>query len=265
MKQKIFTESYFASASETNPEQELAVTELVVKIIDIATAHANSLGIGNPSMVDIGGGWVLSRLTVEMKRYPRVNEDYSLSTWVEDWNNRFSVRAFRVTAESGEVLGYARSVWMVLNTETHNGMSLASLPFNREMIATDLQCPISRQARHLQILPPDSKPNATTLTATAPPREYIFKYCDLDSYRHVNTVRYVTLLLNQFSLEDFDNSFISRIEMSFLHEAKYGMKIDILRHDTDEDSEVLSTSLLLRDREEATPLLYARIFRKKRN
>mgnify|MGYP002508154710 CR=1 FL=1 len=70
------------SANESNPEGELAVNILVGNIIEIATAHANMLGIGNPAMAHLGAGWVLSRLTIEMTRYPKCNTSYVLKTWV---------------------------------------------------------------------------------------------------------------------------------------------------------------------------------------
>ena len=48
----------------------MSVPVLVSKIIDVATAHANALGIGNPSMVEMRAGWILSRVSVEMVRWP---------------------------------------------------------------------------------------------------------------------------------------------------------------------------------------------------
>ena len=68
--EKIYRQSFFLSAGETNPEQEMSVPVLVSKIIDVATAHANALGIGNPSMVEMRAGWILSRVSVEMVRWP---------------------------------------------------------------------------------------------------------------------------------------------------------------------------------------------------
>ena len=64
-----FKQTFFLSAGETNAEQEISLPLLTSKIIDIATAHANSLGIGNPAMEARGCGWVLSRIAIEMGRY----------------------------------------------------------------------------------------------------------------------------------------------------------------------------------------------------
>ena len=96
----------------SNPEGELAVNILVGNIIEIATAHANMLGIGNPAMAHLGAGWVLSRLTIEMTRYPKCNTSYVLKTWVENWNEHFSTRDFSVEDEAGKLYPGIRTVGM---------------------------------------------------------------------------------------------------------------------------------------------------------
>ena len=130
MPDKVYSQAFFLSAGEVNAEAELSLPLLTAKIIDIATAHANSLGIGNPSMEERGAGWVLSRLTIEMTRYPRVNENYTLSTWVESWNRHFSVRCFCISDPEGKPMGYARSIWMVMNTRTRDNEGLGPVSYN---------------------------------------------------------------------------------------------------------------------------------------
>ncbi len=49
-KEKVLTQSFFISAGDCNAEKELSLTLLTAKLIDIATKHANMLGIGNPCM-----------------------------------------------------------------------------------------------------------------------------------------------------------------------------------------------------------------------
>ncbi len=265
-----FTQSFFLSAGEANPEQEMSVPVLVSKIIDVATAHANSLGIGNPAMSSLHAGWVLSRLTVEMNRWPKVNETYSLSTWIETFNRHFSERAFAFEDEAGEIIGYARSVWMVMGVDTHENVGLGHLALPDDMIRGD-RVPISKQKRHQLIFPYDASPEEITqggVAADRPSREYTFRYCDLDFYRHVNTVRYVELLLNQFTLEEFDREAVSRFELSFLREATYGMKAEIRRRDfPEEDGEEgrVVTSFSIVDSEDSAPVLYARIILSERN
>lgn len=260
-----YTESFFLSAGEVNAEGEMAMPLLASKIIDIATAHANSLGIGNPSMAHLGLGWVLSRLTIEMQRWPKANENYSLTTWIESWNRHFSLRCFCIEDAEGKPLGYARSIWMVMNTATRENAGLGHLNLPDNMISTR-ECPIARQAKHTAIVPADSAANASSkfLKATYPTRRYTFKYCDLDFYRHVNTVRYITLLLNQFSLEQYDSHFLKRMELNFLHEAQYGTTVNILTSRSESNDGLYNMALTDNSDDEPATLLFARLSFEKR-
>lgn len=249
-------EEWFLSAGEVNAEGEISLSLLTSKIIDVATAHANALGVGNPAMEHLGRGWVLTRMAIEMERYPKVNERYGLVTWVEDWNKHFSIRNFMVTDDRGEPCGYATSVWMVLDTHTRENAGLSHLSPPEGMISSR-KCPIKRPGKHLVILPLDCdrEPIRGEIKATADARDYRFGYSDLDFYRHVNTVRYVSMLLNQFSLEQMDRMKVHRLEMAFMREGRYSEPVKLLRSDRDEGQTMFS----LADADDGTPLLFASV------
>lgn len=233
---------YFLSAGDVNAEGEMSLPLLTAKIIDISTAHANMLGVGNPAMEDIGCGWVLSRLTIEMERYPRVNEAFTLTTWVEVWNRHFSMRDYRIEDTDGNALGYARSVWMVMDTLSHENKGLSHLKLDPETLAPEIPCPIERQSKH------------KSLGAEFAKRKYRFRYCDIDFYRHVNTVRYVELLLNGYSVKEMDAKTVRRLELSFLHEGHFDSEVEIRQSDDGDTS-----SFTLYDVSGQREILYARI------
>ena len=218
--EQIFAESYFVSAGDSGPEGELSLTVLISRIIETATFHANSLHIGNPDMKDLDGGWVLGRLTIQMEKYPPVNTEFTLSTWIEGWNRMFSTRCFEIKGKDGYIYGYARTVWMVINLMTHENLGLSHLSLPEGMTA-NRECPIPVQGKHRI---PDSAPVAS----------YVFKYSDLDFYRHVNTLKWTEILLDRYTLHDFDENFIHRFEISFMKEGRYGMKTEIRAHKTDD-------------------------------
>jgi len=236
--EKEISREYFVSAGDANPQGELSLSSLTNKIIEIATVHANSLHIGNPDMQDIGGGWVLSRLTIEMMQYPVINTSFTLTTWVEAWNRHFSARCFEISDAKGRTLGYARTIWMIINLESHENLGLAHFNIPPNLIS-DRPCPIPTQKKH-----------AIAVGATHIDRR--FTYTDIDFYRHVNTTRYLEIFLNLFSLEHFDRNRISRMEMSFMREGKYGQMATIY-HSTRED-EVVEMAIS----HDETPLVHAR-------
>lgn len=196
-----------------------------------------------------------------MERYPRVNETYRLSTWVESWNRHFSVRNFMVADAAGEPIGYATSVWMVLDTRTRENAGLSHLSLAPDMI-TGRTCPIARPGKHAVIVPEeyDGEIAKGVSRATAPALQYTFCYGDLDFYRHVNTVRYVNLLLNRFTLEEMDSTQVARLEMAFMREGRYGETVRLLRSD-----DGVHTSFALSDADTGTALLSAALVRRPRN
>ncbi|MDE6258353.1 MAG: hypothetical protein K2M53_08250 [Muribaculaceae bacterium] len=250
-----YSQKIFISANEANPEGELAVNVLVTDLIMVATQAAMELGIGNPTMAHLNAGWVLSRLTIEMKSYPKVNTHYKIITWVESWNRHFSVRDFEIQDCDGNAVGFARSIWMVLNTETHENFGLSHLTLP-EGAVSKRACPISRQEKHVDIHPSCSNEvPASALKANTEERNYTFQYNDIDFYRHVNTMRYVTLLLNSYTLEEFDRHFLSRLELSFLHEGNFGETVEIRRFNHPDDLSSFSLYSLKKEK----PILFARI------
>lgn len=252
---------FFLAAGDCNAEGRLSLTSLTTKLIEIATEHANSLGIGNPQMAHLNAGWILSRLTIGMEKYPEVNCRYILKTWIEDFNRHFSTRCFSIESPEGDVYGYSRSIWLVMDAVNHSNFGTAHLSLPEDAILGK-GVPLAPQNKHIPIYESDKNPAVKKfLLSTHKPYRYTFQFCDLDFYRHVNTVRYIAILLNQFSLKEHDQHFVERLELSFLHEASFGMETLLLRSD-DEENPLLS-SFQLTDSETKTPLLFARILRTK--
>lgn len=258
--------SWYLSAGDVNAERQLSLPFLISRLIEISTNHANMLGIGNSEMPNNHCGWVLSRVCVEMNDYPAVDSFFSISTWIESWNRHFSERAFSINDNSGHAIGYARQTWMVLDTETHANAGLSALAFDESYLSQRI-CPIKKQGKHRLIQLPEERQinDRRSVEATAPVRFHTFGYSDLDGYRHVNTVRFVELLMNQFTLEEHDTHYVARIEISFLSEGKYGKVMEILRVDScDSDDDELISEFMIRTKEEHTPVLYSKVILKPR-
>jgi len=216
---KEFTKTYYLAAGECNPQGEMPLTLLMTRIIEVATLHANSWGVGYARLIEDNHVWVLSRVTIEMQRYPRVNEDYSLTTWIEDYNRHFSQRNMRVDDASGNAIGYVRTIWMVIDLSSRASVDISQLGYIRENVS-DLPCPIEPMSR----LRPIEEGHAV---------DYTFGYMDCDFNRHVNTVRYLSHLMNLFDMDCYDHYFIHRMEISFIKETHYGEMAQFVINDSD--------------------------------
>jgi len=216
---KEFSKTYYLAAGECNPQGELPLTLLMTRIIEVATLHANSWGVGYERLIRDNQVWVLSRVAIEMTEYPKVNTNYKLTTWIEDYNRHFSQRNMRIDDENGRPLGYVRTIWMVIDMNTRASVDIEKLGYIRENVS-DIPCPIEPQSR----LRPIEQGHAV---------DYTFGYMDCDFNRHVNTVRYLSLLMNMFDMDCYDHYFIRRMELSFIKETHYGETAQFVIDDSD--------------------------------
>ena len=242
---------------DANAEGELALPVLVAKIIDVATAHACSLHIGNPDMADKGCGWVLARFSIEVTRYPEIYENYSLVTWIENLNRRFSTRVFELRGSDGKAIGWCRSIWMAMNYTTRESHDLQMLNLPPSEIK-GIGVPIALQAKHRAILAQGSREESGKLVSSHPIVTHRYGFSDLDFYRHVDTVNHVALILNQFSLEDHDIKRVTRFEIAFMHETPPNTTVNILRAQEPESPDITCFSLT-DTKNPAIPMIFSRV------
>lgn len=208
------TQRFFLAAGECDAEGRMPLTLIAQRIIEVATAHANSLGIGYATLIQFNIGWVLSRLSIEMIRYPKINEHYNFTTWIESINRRFSERNFAITTDDGETIGYARTIWSAIDFVARSGADLSCLDLD-SLPKADLPCPINKT------------PRIGTLQGNIECNDYRFSFCDLDFNRHVNTIRYLELMMDQWPLEHYDVKQIKRIDLLFHNECRFGENVTV--------------------------------------
>ena len=230
---KQFYKDYYLAAGECNPQGEMPLTLLMTRIIEVATFHANSWGVGYARLIQDNQVWVLSRVTIEMTSYPKVNTNYRLTTWIEDYNRHFSQRNMRLDDGDGNTLGYVRTIWMVIDLATRRSADIEQLAYIGENVSSR-PCPIA----------PLGKLRPVTEGRVV---EHTFGYAECDFNRHVNTVRYLELFINQFEMSYFDNHFIHRMEVAFNKETRYGERAQI--RSCEEAADVTRMSVVVGDEE----------------
>lgn len=212
---KEFSRDFHLTGGETGPEGEMPISLAAERVIEIATNHADRLGVGYEAMIQQNQAWVLSRLSIEMMRYPAVNEDYRLTTWVSSFNRRFSERDFQFSTLDGRPLGYARTMWAAIDLSSR-GVGELDIVTRLGEVIVDRPCPIAAIPR-LGAVADDCRHSG-----------YKFAYRDIDFNRHVNSVAYIRLLLDAWSLEHHDRYRVKRIDTAYIHEARCGDGVDLL-------------------------------------
>ena len=186
-----------------------------------ASNHASQRGFGFSDMTEKHTAWVLSRMAIEINRYPEMSEPVTLYTWIDEVGHLFTGRSFELCDSSGAAIGYARSVWAAIDMQTRR-----PTPLDAEVLGeyvSDKVCPIEKPGK---------------IAATESDFEglpYKVKYSDLDINGHFNSIKYIEHLLDLFEVDLFREKEVRRFEIAYLSEGRYGMPLTLHKSETEQD------------------------------
>ncbi|MDR0575493.1 MAG: acyl-[acyl-carrier-protein] thioesterase [Tannerella sp.] len=190
-------------------------------LLHAASNHASQRGFGFNDMTERHTAWVLSRLAIEMSRYPEMSEPVTLYTWIDEVGRLFTSRCFELTDRAGAPVAYARSIWAAIDIQTRR-----LTPLDVEALSiylSDRICPIEKPGKIAAI---------ETESDGVP---YQAKYSDLDINGHFNSIKYMEHLLDLFELDLFREKEVRRFEISYLSEGRYGMPLTLHKKETEPD------------------------------
>ena len=206
---KIGTYKFVAEPFHVDFTGRLTLGVLGNHLLNCAGFHAAERGFGMATVNEENYTWVLSRLAIEMEEMPAQYESFSIDTWVEDVYRLFTNRNYAIRDKDGRPIGYARSVWAMINMHTRKPIDLLSVNGGsiRDFIC-DAPCPIDTPSR----IKVDTGEETASLRA---------KYSDIDVNGHVNSIRYIEHILDLFPLDMFRTQRVRRFEMAYVAESYY--------------------------------------------
>lgn len=220
---KIGTYSFIAEPFHVDFTGRLTLGVLGNHLLNCAGFHATDRGFGIATLNEDNYTWVLSRLAIELEEMPYQYEKFTVQTWVENVYRLFTDRNFALLDKDGKKIGYAHSVWAMINLNTRKPADLLALHGGSIVdYVCDEPCPIGKPSR---IKVASCEP-AATLTA---------KYSDIDINGHVNSIRYIEHILDLFPIEMYRTKRIRRFEMAYVAESYYGDELSFFMDDAGED------------------------------
>lgn len=188
-------------------------------LLNCAGFHATDRGFGIASLNEDNYTWVLSRLAIELDEMPYQYENFSIQTWVENVYRLFTDRNFALINKDGKKIGYARSVWAMINLNTRKPADLLALHGGSIVdYVCDEHCPIEKPSR----IKVASIISADSIKA---------RYSDIDVNGHVNSIRYIEHILDLFPIEIYKEKRIRRFEMAYVAESYYGDELSFYMDD----------------------------------
>lgn len=184
-------------------------------ILNTAGIDAHGKGFGVDALNADNHSWVLSRMAVELDWQPTQYTDYTVATWISDYGRVLSTRNFTLTDAAGREFGRAVTQWAMIDLQSRSAIDLSWVGDAHADAIVDVP-------------PPAEKPRKIRSVTPSERYEHRVVYSDIDFNRHVNTVRYLELILNHWPLEHHDRHIVRRLDLMFHHECRFGETVRLL-------------------------------------
>lgn len=208
--------NYEVSFEKVDFTLHATIESLCMDILSVAGTDARKNGISADTLMAQGRSWVLSRLAVEFDRIPEQFEKYDIHTWVNPHESRLlSTRNFELTDAESKVFGRAVSQWCVIDFNRRMPVMLGEVEnlFDPDYYCTaPSPCEAPRKIRGIE---PQTE------------RKHEVRYSDIDFNRHVNTMRYIRMMLNTVPIEYLTENRPVRLDIHFAKECHLGEVLTI--------------------------------------
>ncbi|MGI6161725.1 MAG: acyl-[acyl-carrier-protein] thioesterase [Christensenellales bacterium] len=189
------------------------MSEMFIAMQELGELHCSRLGYARSQLIQKGLIWVLTRVKVEAKRYPKLGDNINITTWPGKTKKTVFPRFYLANDSNGSLLG-AHTLWMLVDAKTHQ-MAMPSKHGVVVEAAPDLE-------------PTAAYPGRLSLKGDVLRREKRrVCYSDLDINRHMNNTRYVEWIYDIIDCKDFDGAAFSDFQINYLNEARAGDEISL--------------------------------------
>ena len=176
---------------------------------DVASIHAEDIGVGYLAMLEKNLYWVLSRIKIDILKQPQINQRVVVETWPLEKGRIDFDRDLKILSEDGEVLVLGTSKWCVIDTKTRELQRTQNVEYVGEYYLEK-----NYQDRCGNIVLADE--------GLEPKFQYKVGFCDLDHNQHMNNTNYANLVLNAV-----ENKIFSHFEINFNNECLLDDTIEV--------------------------------------
>ena len=183
---------------------------------EIAWEHAGLLHFGLDDLLKKNLFWVLSRVRVEIARFPLWTEKIKLVTYPRGVDGLFALRDYEVYDANNQRIIAGSSSWLILNAQNRRPVRLS-----------DIGLPFIANER--SALAQNPSKIADAIGSSIVRDKITVKPSDFDVNYHVNNTRYIEWAYNTFNFNHHKENTLKMVEVNFLAEGKenYNLNIDL--------------------------------------
>ncbi len=209
---KPWEETFSIRSYEVEPGGRASVQAICQYLQEGASNHAKELGFSVENMIAHNLTWVMSRLHVEVDRYPTWRDRVKLTTWPSRQNGLMATREFLLHAPGGERLARATSAWLLIDLKRRRPVRLPD--FILELLLPDRERAL--EDSFAKMVPPEVDSYES---------RFDVRWSDLDLNAHVNNVRYVEWAIEGLPPTFREGRCMKALEVNFRLETRYGATV----------------------------------------
>lgn len=203
----------------------LSLPAAMTYFMDIATVHAQALGIGYGAMEKKNLVWITTKTMVDMYKAPGFLREAEVSTWVEGQKNGRSYRDYAIRDEKGNLLVAGKTEWTALDINKR-------LPVPADdVVPKNLDKKDSVCARDFRMINHDFSDAAVLGT-------YKVRSIDVDFIGHMNNISYVRAFLGCLSSKELRENPIRHFEISYVSQCFEDNTLEFRIRRTGKEAEV---------------------------
>jgi len=211
----VLEQKYTIGISDVDFLQTLKISSLFGYFQEIASFHANNLGIGLDAISSKHNvTWVLVKIKVEIDQFPLWNDEIIIQTWPLKPKRFEFERNYIVKDSNGNVIIRAISSWVIMDLETRELQKA-------ELIEVDYPNFIENKAidGKLGKLKPFGEPKVVYKKTIG--------YSDIDMNGHLTNSKYIDYIMDCFPCEGHKKYKVRTIQVSYVNEALPGETITL--------------------------------------
>lgn len=241
----IYKDEYRITTLLANPQGNLGLFGVLNLLQETAWSHAETIGLGFHDMERTNLYWVLTRQSLFMDHWPRINTIVQVHTWLRPPEGAFVTREFSLYDQNGTPLGACSTTWLALDKVTKKILPALDLaPWDKMTNAqftniTPEKIPVSGEYQHLAKLR--------------------VRNSDLDINQHVNNTKYAQWILDSIPYPLHKSLRLKKYCVNFLAETHLEdiVQIDQSVHSTDPSTNDSGVSLYRGVRDQDQKILFS--------
>lgn len=183
-------------------------------ILNTAGKDAQGKGFGVDALAPQNLTWVLSKLVIEIDSRPEQFADFDLTTWVNENSRLVSTRNFELADASGKVFCRSLSQWCMLDFVKRIPVALSTIEemYSPYICTAPSPCELPLRLRAIE-------PEVVC--------EHKVVYSDIDFNSHMNTMRYIGMMVDMLDIELLKSNRPLRLDVHFMNECLYGQVLKV--------------------------------------